>query len=263
MTIRMRELLASLLSLTTLVGGCARHSPPPNHFNFDPAYYNDVATQIEEPRLNELCLEHPPASQPPITLESFESHEPWHLSLPEAVQSALANSKIVRQIAQPPGTRGLAASIAGPSRTLLGQPQAAPTTYDPAIQESSTGGVESALSAFDAQFSTSMFWEKRERPINRSGGFGFFFPSDSLQDLGTYKAELSKRSATGARYYVQNNVNYTFDNSPTRGVPSEYQLNYQAGVEVPLLQGAGATFNRIAGPDGQPGVYNGDRKSVV
>ncbi len=254
---RIRRILAPLLALAILASGCAQHRSCWDHYAFDPKYYRDVATEIEEPNLNEACLQHPPAPQAPITLETFESHEPWSLSLFEAVQTTLANSKVVRQISQPPGTRGLAASIAGAPNVLLRQSPGVQTIFDPAIQESGTGGVESALSAFDAQLSTSMFWERRERPLNRGGIGNVFFSADQIQDLGTFRGELSKRGATGARYYLQNNVHYLFDNSPTRGAPSDYQLNYQTGVEMPLLQGSGVDFNRIAGPDAQPGIYNG------
>ena len=58
---------------------------------------------------------------------------------------------------------------------------------------------------------------------------------------------------------MTNTIAYDYQNLPTtlRPFPSDWTTNFQVQVRQPLLQGAGVEFNRIAGPNGQPGVYNG------
>ena len=40
-------------------------------------------------------------------------------------------------------------------------------------------------------------------------------------------------------------------------IPSYYETTFEAEFRHPLLQGGGIEFNRIAGPNGGPGNYNG------
>ncbi|MBI1904512.1 MAG: TolC family protein [Planctomycetia bacterium] len=253
------RLFLAVLLLAVTAWGCAQRCKYEFFEGGDLSFYEGVATQIEHPLVADECLEHPEAPPQPITLESFEAQESWDLSLEEAVQTALANSKVIRQVG-PSALAGAQAARGQPPDTLLSQPESLPTIYDSAIQETNVvgaTGVEAALASFDAQLSASMFWDRRERPINL-GGFGnLIFARDSQQDLGTFQAELSKTTGIGARYYLQHNAGYEFSNSPTRGVASDYEIDYIAGVELPLLQGAGAKFNQIAGPSGAPGVYGG------
>ena len=56
---------------------------------------------------------------------------------------------------------------------------------------------------------------------------------------------------TGGTFGVQNQTIYDNNNSPIRqkGVPSTFFTNYDFTFNQPLLQGAGLTYNRIAGPD--------------
>jgi outer membrane protein TolC len=151
----------------------------------------------------------------------------------------------------------------GPPTLLLDNPQALTTVFDPAIQAAGVPGgaagigVESALSAFDAQFSTSMLWERNERPVNTGGIGNQIFAADFRQDRATFQGELSKTNVTGGRVFARQNVLYDYNNNPTRGVPSDYNLNYEIGVTQPLLAGAGTAFNRIAGPLPQQGTGTG------
>ena len=55
---------------------------------------------------------------------------------------------------------------------------------------------------------------------------------------------------------MTNTIGYDFENS-LAAFPSDWTTNFQVQVRQPLLQGAGVEFNRIAGPNGTPGVYNG------
>ena len=54
-----------------------------------------------------------------------------------------------------------------------------------------------------------------------------------------------------------NTTLYVNNNSPIRqnGVPSTFTTNYDFTLSQPLLQGAGVTYNRIAGPDSFDNIY--------
>ncbi|HWA97173.1 MAG TPA: TolC family protein, partial [Pirellulales bacterium] len=123
-------------------------------------------------------------------------------------------------------------------------------------------GVEGALSQFDAQFTTSMFWYKNHYPQNTV--FPGIYPPDFVQDQALNTSQLSKRTATGGQLFVRNHNNYTLNNIPTNRFHNVYQPDIEFEFLHPLLQGAGVQFNRIAGPvnintNGQPipGLYNG------
>ena len=60
---------------------------------------------------------------------------------------------------------------------------------------------------------------------------------------------MQKRTATGATWGFSNETIYDNNNSPIREVPSTWTTNYDFTFNQPLLQGAGVTYNRIAGPD--------------
>jgi hypothetical protein len=68
---------------------------------------------------------------------------------------------------------------------------------------------------------------------------------------------LSKRSATGAEFAVRSVVDYDANNATGNLFPSAWQSQIHIEARQPLMQGGGATFNRIAGPGARPGVYNG------
>jgi outer membrane protein TolC len=114
------------------------------------------------------------------------------------------------------------------------------------------------LAEFDAQLSTRLFWQKLDTPQNVAGFVTFFRPSAFRQDLGTFQTQLSKTYATGGTFSISHNVGYEWNNATaSRAWPSNWTANLQAEFRQPLLQGAGVTFNRIAGPNTIPGIYNG------
>ncbi|MDZ7617046.1 MAG: TolC family protein, partial [Patescibacteria group bacterium] len=96
--------------------------------------------------------------------------------------------------------------------------------------------------------------------------FTQFRPTVNEQDLGTFQAQLQKTAATGGTWAVRHNVAYDWNNQPvydpltgngSRNYASDWNVNLEAEVRQPLLQGAGAQFNRIAGPGAVSGNYNG------
>ncbi len=253
--------LASLLA-----SGCAQQQPRTNFQNADMAYYRDFATQIETPDVNMITLDEVTYSVHPFTLKEYEAMTPEDfrdITLEEAVHTALANSKVVRQLNYGPGPSEGGAAIAGASQNLLRTPDGITTVYDPALQETSTGGgfggigVEAALAAFDAQLTSSVTWNRNERPVNTGGIGQAIFATNFNQDLGTYTTQLSKQTAVGTTFFARHNANYELNNNPTRGVPSDWQTNVEVGFNQPLLQGWGTQFNRVAGPNSAAGFYRG------
>jgi outer membrane protein TolC len=165
---------------------------------------------------------------------------PWELRLEDAVQLALANNQVMRELGV----------------SVLRSPGSVRTVHDPAIQESDPRfGVEAALAAFDATFSAGIFGEKNDRKLNNAflgGG-----TRELQQDLATYRAELSKRSAVGTEFTLRHNSDYDANNAPANLFDHAWNMNVEAEIRQPLLHGAGLDFNRIAGPGTIPGQYNG------
>lgn len=200
------------------------------------SYYRDVATEIEYPNVNQAA-EEDDFALPPRSLWNHEPAEYWDLSLEEAVQLALANNRVMRDL------RGRVVQF----------PEQTSTVYDPAIQETDPRyGIQGALSKFDAQWSTSTFWERNDRALNNiifGGGTRLF-----QQDLGVFRSELSKQSATGTQFALRQNVDYDFNTAPANMFPSAWNANYEVEVRQPFGQGGGVEFNRIAGPGAVPGL---------
>jgi outer membrane protein TolC len=232
-------------------------------------HYVGVAQQIEYPDLETASLDEVNGAKAPLTIDNPKPDSYWDLSLEEAIHIALQNSSVIR-------TLGMAGTLAGgvelnptgmvgtPS-SLLNAPQAAATIYIPALAEADPRfGVEAALAAFDAQLSSSIFWEKNIVPQNTSGFVSTFRPPTFKQDVGNSTTEISKTTATGDQFAIRNNIRYTLDNVPAYPVPgaakrwpNEWLAEIQAEFRHPFLQGAGVGFNRIAGPGAIPGQANG------
>lgn len=221
--------------------GCRWHG---DEFHADRSYsaYPPIVTQIEYPDVDPASLadeniRHSPA---PHTVRHLEEKPYWDLSLDEALRIALQNSQVMRDI----GGR------------VVSVPAAVRTVYDPAIQESDPlSGVEAALAAFDAQFTTQLTANHNERTFNNiffgAGTTGF------KQNTANFQAEIAKPTATGTRFAFRNITNYDRNTSPANRFPSVYDTVFEGEFRHPLLLGAGTEFNRIAGPRAQPGLYNG------
>ncbi len=202
--------------------------------------YEEDATQANE---RTEC-----ATPAPFALDSDSASVTyWDLTLDGAVQIALANSTVLRDL----GAR------------IIQAPQLTPTIYNPSVASTDPRfGEEAALSAFDAQLASRVFYEKNDRVLNNTllgGGTNFF-----IQDLWQFQNQLTKRAATGTTFILRHNVQDDYNNSPSNifgsaGLVNDHAWtwNFDAEIRQPLLQGAGTAYNRIAGPDATPGVYNG------
>ncbi|MHB8900194.1 MAG: TolC family protein [Thermoguttaceae bacterium] len=199
-----------------------------------------TSIKIEYPDLDACAEVAPPESGPPLTIEELGSASYWDLRLEEVLQTALTNNKVLGDL----------------GGKVIRAPDAVPTLYGPAIQETDPRyGVEAALSAFDAQFSTSAFFEKNDRALNNQfygGGTRLL-----VQDDAVFQTQLTKRTATGTELTLRKYVEYDANNAPGNAFPSVWNVNPEFEMRVPLLQGAGAEFNRIAGPTTTPGLLGG------
>ena len=217
-----------------------------NHNNFQgktDKYFEALATTIEYPAESPCTLNNNDASlaaPPPLTLLDAENPEYWNLSLAEVIEIALENSQVLREL----------------GGAVVRAPDATRTTYDAAIAETDPRfGMEAALSDFDAQLQSSVFWEKNHRALNNEffgGGTRILF-----QDASVFQAAITKTAATGSQFTIRHNVDYDGNNAPGNLLPSAWNANVEAETRQPLLQGSGVQFNRIAGPFSTPGVYNG------
>jgi outer membrane protein TolC len=207
----------------------------------DLGYFRDKLTTIEYPDLETPAAIETLETPAPYTLSSNHPQDYRPLSLQEAVQTALANSVVLRDVG------GLVMNAPDSLRTRLG----------PALAETDPRfGPEAALSEFDAQLAAGAYFEKNDRAFNNAiAGLGTQFLQ---QDVHTYNLELRKRTATGTSFAVRKRVDYDFNNSPFNNDPNlPWTMRIEGEMRQPLMQGAGVDFNRIAGLSGVPGFYNG------
>lgn len=249
---QLHALVAIWTSLTLVLSGCAPTQPFYFFEDGDMSHYVGMATNLETPDVEAASLAEVTDAPQPFTLSDNRFDNLWELPLEDAVRIALENSKVMRTLG------GRQASFGGqrPQQdespdTLQRGPTQIPSVYDPAIVETDPNfGVEGALSAFDANLSSSLFWEKNERPQNFRADPATlrFFNRVFVQDRATFNAALTKRLASGTRVSLGTNTIYDLNNNPTREVPSDWNQNFEATINQPLLQGAGTLYNRIAGP---------------
>ncbi len=233
---------------TALLGflvGCRPQQPLFLFEDGDLSHYIGKATAIEYPDVEQPSLPDAAYAEAPLTISNPEPREYWDLSLEEAMRIALANGKFFRVLDRPDA--------------LLTNAQFAGSIYDPALAEANPRiGPEAALSAFDAQFSAGLTFEKNDTPQNSLSIGGLRIrPEAFQQDLGSFQAQLRKTMATGATWSLSHSIRYDLNNQPFRQHPSDWNVALEAQFTQPLLQGAGVTFNRIAGPGTIPGVYQG------
>lgn len=179
-------------------------------------------------------------SMSPEQMIDYHSIEYLPVSLEECIRQALETSDVFRDL----------------SGTIVSSPTAVGTTFDPAIRYTDpTFGEEAALSAFDANVVSSVFFENNDRPFNNL----FSGNSDGLlkQDLGELNLEVNKLAATGTLFTSRSTINYDANNQAGNRFAHSWESIFESGFRHPLLQGSGSLFNRIAGPSQIPGSYNG------
>lgn len=234
--------LGKVLAVAALFSpGCAHYSPTPTPpLGVDVAHYSRLAKQVEFPDVTQVSAEHPASTPPPLSLLSEETQQFLDLSLQETIHLALIQSQVLRDLG------GL----------VLRQPDLVRTRQDPSIVESDPRfGIQGALSAFDATFSTNTSYENNDRALNNV----FFGGGTRLltQNFWTFQSQLAKTSAVGTQFSLRNQTQYDANNAPGNFVPSAWTTWFDLEARHPFLQRGGVNFNRLAGPNAQPGSING------
>jgi outer membrane protein TolC len=255
-----RKFWSLMLIASMLAPGCAPQQPFYCREDGDLSHYLGVATKIDYPDTQDSPSCEIQNTLPPLTLKNTDNYQIWDLTLNEAVQITLCRSQVMRQL----GGRVISTAPDTISRTIV-NPVAITTTYDPALVDTTTGqsvgdpfngsGTEAALSDFDARLDSSVFWEKNRQPQNSNN---FISPDVLAQDSGNFTTGITKTTATGATFGIRNNTNYVQNNIASEfpggniGAPQLFTSNWTTNIDAtfsqPLFQGAGAQYNRIAGP---------------
>src|SRR5205807_4667649 len=117
----------------------------------DVSVYDSTSLQLEQPAVESEDPFNLAATGRPITISDDEPPEYLEMRLEEVVQTALKNSRVLRDL----------------GGVVLKTPSAAHTIHDPSITETDPRfGVEAALSAFDANVAGSGYFQKNNRAFN-------------------------------------------------------------------------------------------------
>lgn len=209
--------------------------------------YCQAAAEIDYPAVSQCTLHACDGDSsggvnalPPRTVRADDPARYRDMHIDEVIQLGLAGSRVLRDL----------------GGAVLRSPGTTQTVYDPAIQENDpAGGIEAALSAFDAQFASSLFFENNDRALNNE----FFGGGTRIlqQNAGVHQMQLSKRAVTGTELAARQIVEMDGNNAPGNAFPNGWTVKLETEVRHPLLQGGGMDYNRIAGPTDTPGVYEG------
>ncbi|MBL8850654.1 MAG: TolC family protein [Planctomycetaceae bacterium] len=227
--------------LASLAVGCTVHDKPFKGSDFDRFYQAQAQTVVyADPSAAPQDTRDPYSLPAPVSLSLEEMPPYWDVTLEEAVHMAISNASVLREL----------------GGTILKNPQATQSARSPGLVETDPRfGVQAALSAYDAQFTSRGNFQNNDRVFNnvfQGGGTNQF-----TQDYATWVTEISKRTATGSTFAFRNNTDYDANNAPGNLFSSAWNTNLEAQFRQPLLQGYGADYNRIAGAYGVPGLYNG------
>ncbi|PHQ35925.1 TolC family protein [Rhodopirellula bahusiensis] len=161
----------------------------------------------------------------------------WDLTEAEMITLALQNSDVIRSL----GVR------------VLESPGSVTTAYDPAIQASDPMfGPQAALAEFDSQLSASLTSQNNDRVFNNATLGGQV--QELVQDYAQFQSGWTKRTTWGTQWDLQSLHLYDSNNRAGNSFPSYWETQLELGVRQPLLQGAGRSFNLIAGPNARPGL---------
>lgn len=259
-----RAVVYTMVSLIVFTG-CQPGRPLYLYERGDLQYYVDQQVDIRYADTEVGLLDEVTQSQPPLTLHDREISEFWDLTLEECVNIALKNTKTIRATGRP---TQVGFAIQGTTASVIDNPDA-PTIYEVGIRETepsslpvagqitsaeilatnttldSNQGVEAALAEFDAQVSTSLFWNTTDRPRN------FVFPNLELRNNEasdvSYQTEIAKKAATGSIFRFRTAADFNSNNNIlgiNQALESQYTARVELEVNQPLLRGRGTSINR-------------------
>lgn len=242
--------------------GCAPTQPFFLHESPDLQYYLNTATKIEYPDVEVESLAETTQSERPLTMGNHD-YQFWDLTVEECVSIALQNAKFfVTTSGNAEFRQNVAAQFTSATAEQLG------SIYDVAIQQATTqsipltvdgngnrvlprgvfranqiGGVEDALSEFDAQFSAFVDSTTADRPQNTTVRVA----TNTLTT--TQQSAISKRFATGTVATLRQQTLYNRSKTPLadtlRALTSDWTAVLEAQVQHPLMRNRGAMVNRI------------------
>ncbi len=271
-TPRIKLILA--VTMASLATGCTPNKPIYLNDTGDLSTYIEQATSIEYPDVDVRSLDEVEQAYAPITVADpdFQNYE--DLTLEQAVGYALQNGKVFRGF----GTASLQGTRVSPGvDNLINGIAGAGTIYDVAIRETEPGfigtpgqisspgsistntgldvnqGVEAALADFDAQFTSTLTYNKSDEPRN-TVSTNPNLPLIFQQDQAQWTSELAKKTANGTQLFFRNVSSYTDNSNPLatdllapgfQALRSVYRTAFEAEVRQPLLRGRGAFINRM------------------
>jgi outer membrane protein TolC len=260
--------ILQLVLAVFMATGCTPTQPFFLNESPDLQYYLNTATQIEYPDVEVESLPETTEAYQPLAIGNHE-YQFWDLTVEECVSIALQNAKFFVTTSGNAETRqNVAAQFTSASVEQVG------SVYDIAISQSTTqsvpltvdgngnrvlprgvlranqiGGVEDALSEFDAQASTFINYTNTDRPANAPNSA--VTQAINEADNVTQQAAISKRIATGGVVTLREQIIYGRNNSPTtdtgglRFNASDYTAVIEAQVQHPLMRNRGTLVNRI------------------
>jgi outer membrane protein TolC len=203
------------------------------------SHYQAVAAQIEYPAVT-LCDEGLADTPAPRSIRDLAQVQFCDLTLQETIRTALCNSRVLLDL----------------GGTILRSPDTVQTNFGIAVAETDPQyGPEAALSAFDAQFATSLYSRKTDQQYNNLalGTNGLL-----IENYDEWNTSISKTSATGGQFTIGSTIDYMRDTNAADIFPNgAFDTTVYGEIRQPLLQGSGVEYNRIAGPGAKPGNYNG------
>ena len=205
-------------------------TPGPSYLQPAKAALSETGWQTSSDVLNSIS---------PETAIDYANAQYQDLTLEDCIRRALSESEVFREL----------------GGAIVNQTNSVQTALDPALRFTDPNvGEDAALSEFDANFQSNLFFENNDRPFNNR-----FSGQDGLlnQDLITSQTGFTKLAATGTQFTSQATVNYDANNQTGNRFGSTWETIIDSGFRHPLLQGSGSLFNRIAGPSQVPGQYNG------
>ncbi len=232
--------LALALAMLPTSAGCLHHylgrDDQPDDLTATAGYYQEAVAHSAPAYATGVDLEIP-ETPPPLTVTNPEGEEKWELTLREAIEIALKNSGIVRQL-----RGGIARAVA--------------TAWDPSIAETR---VQEELARFDTSLIMNFFWGNQEQQLNQTtspagsilGAPGLPFKEDFFnggQGTGFSNTgdiiNVRKQTPFGTIINVGANADYSVPNLGTRRYKSGWETRAFVSIQQPLLNGYGEEVNR-------------------
>jgi hypothetical protein len=226
--------------LSLVVCGCAQRTPYSRFLLDDDSHYKTIIEKTNYLQDGGPAHTALAGTAAPRTIASPGPTEYRDITLHDAVRLALTHSTVIRDL----------------GGALLQSPINAHTIYGPALVETDPRfGVDNALSAFDATLAANTTLSKNRQALNNAflGGGTRLLDTDNA----TFQRQIAKTSADGTQFTLSHNTDYTLNNAPANAFPSAWNTYIDAEFNHPLLRAGGVDYNRIAGPNGTPGLLNG------